>query len=521
MIAVLSERHVATLFPAYIAVRADLTIHSAGPELLRRAPWITLGASLLQDFRSDAVSTPEDLSRLAEIQCQFSLSGRANQILLGGTVVRIEDGYLLALSFAPSRSKLGQDGATIADYLPGDPMLDALLLAGIHQGLIEDAQEMADELLLERSRVKSVNRRMRTSAGLLAHDFNNHFSIIALNGQRLIRRGGLDQRQIDCANAILESAAKCNELAIGLMTLAGQRTDSPLPLALDPTLLSSEAMFRSLCAGNVTLKLELDSGLSEINVARNGLISSIANLIINARTAMPGGGEVRLITTLDCHDAEARALRSTGSEVVMIAVADNGPGMSNAVQRRVFEKFFTTNDAGIGMGLPFVNDFVTQMRGQIRIVSAVNEGTEVRLYLPLLDSGRSKAEPASFAKQRPRVLLVDDEHLAVDGLTELLEEEGYIVQAAQSAEAAMRIAQETPPDLLLTDIVMKGSDGIKLATWIERRLPGMPIILMSGYVPDQSSLASDWRFLRKPLDPALLFEMLQAALHSRKRDGRP
>ena len=237
---------------------------------------------------------------------------------------------------------------------------------------------------------------------------------------------------------------------------------------------------------------------------------------MNARQAMNSAGAIRLVTSLDCDDAEANAFRKTGTPVVMVAVADDGPGMPKAVQRRIFEKFYTTNETASGMGLPFVYDFVTQMKGRIRILSAEGNGTEVRMYLPLLQPGADAARPARIPHERPRVLLVDDEHHAVDGLTEILEDEGYAVQAALSAEAAIRSAQETPPDLLLTDIVMKGMDGIKLAKWVERELPGVPIILMSGYAPDPSRISPDWKFLRKPLDPALLSAMLNSALASAK-----
>ena len=512
----LSEAQVAALFPAYIAVHTDLTIRSTGPELQRRAPWIAVGDNLLQEFRSADLTAPDDLEKLAVRQSVFMVSARANQILLSGTAVQIANGFLLALSFDPNRRTLGPEGATIADYAPGDPVLEALLQAGIHQGLIEDAREIADDLLIERNRMQDVNRRISKLAGLLAHDFNNLISIIVLNGQRLIRMGTVDERQRDCVNAILESTDKCTELTAGLITLSGQKANSPLPFELDAALRSCEAMFRSICASDVELKLELAAGLSEINVARNGLISAVANLIMNARQAMNSAGAIRLVTSLDCDDAEANAFRKTGTPVVMVAVADDGPGMPKAVQRRIFEKFYTTNETASGMGLPFVYDFVTQMKGRIRILSADGNGTEVRMYLPLLQPGADAARPARIPHERPRVLLVDDEHHAVDGLTEILEDEGYAVQAALSAEAAIRSAQETPPDLLLTDIVMKGMDGIKLAKWVERELPGVPIILMSGYAPDPSRISPDWKFLRKPLDPALLSAMLNSALASAK-----
>jgi signal transduction histidine kinase len=512
----LSEAQVAALFPAYIAVHTDLTIRSMGPELQHRAPWIALGDKLLQVFASAELTSPTDLEKLAVRQSVFAVSARANQILLRGTAVSIENGFLLALSFDPNRRKLGPEGATIADHPPGDPILEALLLAGIHHGLIEDTQKIATDLLIERNRVQDVSRRISKLAGLLAHDFNNLLSIIVLNGQRLIRMGAMDQRQRDCVTVILESTGKCTDLTAGLITLSGQKLNSPLPFELDAALRSCEAMFRSICADDVELKLELAAGLSEINVARNGLISAVGNLIMNARAAMNSKGAIRLVTSLDCDDAEAKAVRKAGTAVVMVAVTDDGPGMPKAVQHRIFEKFYTTNETASGMGLPFVYDFVTQMKGRIRIFSAEGTGTEVRMYLPLFERDGDAVEAGRIPHRRPRVLLVDDEHHAVDGLTEILEDEGFTVQAALSAEAAIRIAQETPPDLLLTDIVMRGMDGIKLAKWVERELPGVPIILMSGFAPDQSRIAPDWKFLSKPLDPALLSAMLNSALAAAK-----
>jgi CheY-like chemotaxis protein len=310
---------------------------------------------------------------------------------------------------------------------------------------------------------------------------------------------------------ILDSTQKCVELATALMTVADQKVDSPLPLVLDETLGSCEALFTSICTDGITFRTRLAAGHAEVHIARNGVVSAIGNLIINACQAMAGSGEITLTTSLDCADKEAQSLRARGAGVVVIAVADNGPGMSNAVQQRVFEKFYTTNKASRGLGLTFVYAFIHQMGGRIRINSVEGEGTEIRLYLPIDQSNHDRSA-AALVVQRRRVLLVDDEQAAVEALAELLEGIGYAVQTATCAEEAIASATKTPPDILLTDVIMKGTDGIALARWAERELPDLAIILMSGYVPDQRNIGAGWKFIRKPIDTDLLTGLLEAVL---------
>ena len=212
------------------------------------------------------------------------------------------------------------------------------------------------------------------------------------------------------------------------------------------------------------------------------------------------------------------ALDPAGADLrryVAVRLSDSGPGMSAAVLSRVFEPLFSTKPHGSGIGLASVQEFALEMEGEVCLDAVAGEGTSVYLYLPLAavsapdDADLASPPAASVSATGLRVLIVEDEPYALEALCELVEGMGHTACAAANAAAAQDIMLAGPCDLMLSDVVLPGVGGLELARWVEARQPGIPVVLMSGYVPDARQMSARWTFIRKPIDTEQLRKVLQ------------
>lgn len=511
MTVALSAQQIAVLYPAHIAINRQNEITSVGPSLERRAPWLKPGEQLFYHFRP-TVGAPEDCD-FAELAAQVGTIGLAainHSFQLLGAVLAKHDGFLLALHHLTFGDDIDLD---VSDFAPGDPQLSNHLLIRVQAALIEESRDVAAELTAERQRVVDVIDRVGRMSGFLAHDLNNFLSVIALNAKRLQRSELPDERQRHRLDVIVQTAERCSEFTQGMMTLANQKSDSRLPFSLDFAMQEAAALFRSACGTKIALRMALEAQGAIVNAALNGLVNSIVNLLINSRQAMPAGGTITVSTQI-VRSADLEIPRATtGCDFVAVSIADEGSGMPPDVLDRAFELFFSTKASGTGVGLASVRDFAEQMDGWVTIASQPGTGTTVKIYLPMEEAPPVKVAPAPFELtpcSMRRVLVVDDEDYALEALAEFLEDEDYEVTTAPSADDARRLMMDNVYDVLVTDVIMHGVDGIDLAGWASEHQPGIPVILMSGFVPDADKLSSDWLFIRKPIDPDLLCQMIQS-----------
>lgn len=508
----LSDEQLDSLFPARICVTPKLLINSTGPSLRRHAPWIAPGDDVLTHFTAGTPFSIEALPALAESGQIVTLNSTRGGFILSGRVIGQSDGYLLALHHTPSKHWAVAD-YMIEDFTPGDPQVSSTLIISVQKAMIEESRQVSSELAAERQRVIDVVERAGRMAGYVAHDFNNYLSIIALNARRLLRGDALDERQARCVSVILETTERSSELTRGMMTLASQKNDSQLAFAVDEALRESAALFRSACGSNIGF--QFSAGVPDVlaGASRSGLVNCVVNLLVNARQAMPDGGSIKLETGLARRDDLDPAKARPETDYIVVSVSDEGTGMPPDVLDRAFDLFFSTKPYGSGMGLASVRDFSEQMGGWMTIASEPGAGTTVRLFLPMVSATAARTvTPDPATSDRPRVLVVDDEELALEALSELLEDEGYAVTTAISGEDARRCLRADAYDVLLTDVIMQGQDGIELAAWAIRRQPHLAVILMSGFVPDSNDLQPEWRFIRKPLDPDNLCRMIASAV---------
>jgi CheY-like chemotaxis protein len=264
---------------------------------------------------------------------------------------------------------------------------------------------------------------------------------------------------------------------------------------------------------NIVVRVELDENLPPANADANQLEMAILNLGVNARDAMPDGGTLTISAARDSVRGDHRSGLKQG-HYVRLSVADTGTGMDEATLARSTEPFFSTKgiSQGTGLGLSMVHGLAAQLGGGITIVSQPKHGTVVELWLPI--SLRTLG-----AEQEPKVapvaitlqgcaLLVDDEELVRMSTADMLADLGYDVIEANSAEHALRLLDEgAAPDLVVTDHLMPGMTGAQLALEVRTRKPGLPILIVSGYV-EEEGIAPGLLRLTKPFRNAELAQCL-------------
>jgi signal transduction histidine kinase/CheY-like chemotaxis protein len=329
--------------------------------------------------------------------------------------------------------------------------------------------------------------------GGIAHDFNNMLAIVigSLNilKRRLSRGESNLERFVDSA---MEGAERAATLTHRLLAFSRQQPLAPEPIEINKFVAGMSEMLRRTLGENVRLETILAGGLWRTHADGSQLENTLLNLAVNARDSMPDSGRLTIETansSLD--DAYAAEYPDVAAgQYVMVAVSDNGAGMSPHVLAQAFDPFFTTKGVGrgTGLGLSQVHGFVKQSGGHIKIYSEPGQGTTVKLYLPrFLGIGEPVTRPQSInvvptGNAKQIILVVEDEprvrHLTVEMLREL----GYTVLEADGAASALLLLKTSPEvNLLFTDIVMPEVNGRQLADEAQRNDAALKVLFTSGY----------------------------------------
>lgn len=358
-----------------------------------------------------------------------------------------------------------------------------------------EARQKAEMSLRQAQKMEAVGQL----TGGVAHDFNNLLTVI-LGGLETIGRQipNLEETPARARIARARDMALLGvQRAITLTSrlLAFSRQQPLVPQVVDVNKLVagiSELLRRSLGEA-VSLETVLAAGIWNTFADANQLENALVNLAVNARDAMPAGGNLT-IETANCFLDEAYAGDAAEmlqpGQYVQIAVTDTGSGMDQPTLEKAFEPFFTTKDVGkgTGLGLSQVYGFVRQSAGHIRIYSEEGEGTTVKIYLPRhfgtaapADTGRVREATGAIGKEI--ILVVEDDETLRQYATEILRELGYhVLEAANGAAALEMLASDHRVDLLFTDVVMPGGiNGRQLAEQAVRNRPGLRVLFTSGY----------------------------------------
>lgn len=327
--------------------------------------------------------------------------------------------------------------------------------------------------------------------GGIAHDFNNMLTSIigALDiiGVQLHtgRQDKLD-RMIQVASTAANRAAALTQR---LLAFSRRQSLAPKPVDLNALVQSMHMLLSQTLGERVRIEVNLAQPLRKAMVDANQLESALLNLSINARDAMPDGGQLRIATRYAPAPPAARVSAAASPlGYVVLEVADTGVGMEPDIKERVFEPFFTTKPLGqgTGLGLSMIYGFVQQSKGHIDLQSTPGKGTTIALYLPVAAS-ESIAADADCSSQFPKgegqqILVVEDDDQVRFLVSYLLEELGYAVTAAQDATSAMpHLSASTPIDLLISDVGLPGMNGRQLAELMRAEHPSVPVLFMTGY----------------------------------------
>jgi PAS domain S-box-containing protein len=353
--------------------------------------------------------------------------------------------------------------------------------------------EQAHDALRQSQKMEAVGQL----TGGIAHDFNNLLTIVTGNIDMALRAleaaGVTDARARRALGNAMKGADRAASLTQRLLAFSRRQPLAPKPLDVDRLVQGMSDLLHRALGETVRLEIVTSPGLWRAEADPNQLESAILNLAVNARDAMPDGGQLVIETAnarLDQQYAAAHAEVAPGQYVV-ISVSDTGQGMTKETIARVFEPFFTTKEVGkgTGLGLSMVYGFVKQSGGHINIYSEEGQGTSVKIYLPRLLNDANVAEEPHLAaghevsRRRETVLVVEDDDDVRAYTVECLRELNYRVLEAHDGPSALRLLerQDEPLDLLFTDVVMPGMSGSELAAAARAMQPRLRVLYTSGY----------------------------------------
>ena len=425
---------------------------------------------------------------------------------------RIRAGDMAAHSV---NENLTKDGRTIMCEWFNTPLLTD---DGQFGGLLCLARDVTEQKSLEAQLHQAQKMEaFGQLAGGVAHDFNNLLTIISGYSEILLSRLPSTDPIREMIKPISEAGGRAASLTRQLLAFSRKTVLEPKVLDLNEVVRETEKFLRRLIGEDILVTASLDPTISRVKVDPDQLGQVLMNLALNARDAMPKGGNLAVETCNVELDQEYSRLHPQvqPGRYVMLSMADTGMGMTAEVKSRIFEPFFTTKGVGkgTGLGLAVVQGIVKQSGGNVEVYSEEGIGTTFKIYFPAVDekvSAPKTFDTGSDGHGTETILLVEDED-SVRGLAIfVLQTYSYKVLAASNGKEAQRLAEKHQGgiDVLVTDVVMPGLGGPDLAEALRPRFPQMKVLFCSGYTDDavvrHGLLQEKVAFLQKPYTPVAL-----------------
>ena len=387
-------------------------------------------------------------------------------------------------------------------------------------------RERAESFLLQSRKMEAIGQL----TGGVAHDFNNLLTVIIgnvgmLEKSAVAKSDSTLARRLSHMRIAAERGAK---LTSQLLAFSRKQRLEPKALDLNQSVTNMRELLQSSVGATLRIETKLDAELWRADVDPTQIELVLLNLAINARDAMQTGGSLLVETrNITCGSPERQEHPPAG-DFVMVAVTDNGTGMTEEILARAFEPFFTTKAVGkgSGLGLSQVLGFAKQSGGGVRIDTRPGAGTSVKVYLPrssetAADEQNVQSVEWNMPQQQAKILLVDDDPGVRDVTACMLRDLGYSVLEAGSGPAALEMLKSEPTiELALVDYAMPEMNGAEVAKHARVLRPLLPIVFITGYA-DASALAGigEERIIRKPFANGDISNKLRAALVKRSGDS--
>jgi PAS domain S-box-containing protein len=376
----------------------------------------------------------------------------------------------------------------------------------------EEQRRLLEEQLRQAQKMEAVG----TLAGGIAHDFNNILGAILAYAEMVER--DVDEPLRSDLREILRAADRGKRLVQHILLFSRRQALQRLPVSLEQSVAESLTLLRPTLPGTVSITIHADPATPRVLADPTSVHQVLMNLVTNSAQAMPEGGSVEVrLEPFYVQDHMARKYPDLREGPhVLLAVRDSGPGMDTAVRERAFDPFFTTKSSGegTGLGLAVVHGIMREHAGVVELESEPGRGTEVRCFFPAIDSpetGPGSAAERSLPQGRgQRILFVEDQRSLAAVNERRLEDLGYTPTAVTDARQALALVQDAGQqfDLLVTDYSMPHLTGVELARAASAARPGLPILLLTGYVEEMAEgtlrSAGISEVLRKPVTVAEL-----------------
>jgi signal transduction histidine kinase/CheY-like chemotaxis protein len=409
------------------------------------------------------------------------------------------------------------------------PELDAWFEIHVNPSLegvafyLKDVTEQRElgEQLRQAQKMEAIGRL----AGGIAHDFNNLLTIILGFGQ-IVADDLTEDGAKDNMSEVIKAGERASALTQRLLAFTRKQILEPEILDLNIVVSGMEGMLKRLIGEDVQISVQLSPGIGSIRADYHQLEQIVMNLAVNARDAMPAGGELIISTGDTLIEASRAAVHGrAGGRYSVLTVRDTGSGMDAETKAKIFEPFFTTKGSGkgTGLGLSMVYGIVQQSGGFLTVQSEPGVGSSFEIYLPCVSESstavRVKATHTAFTGSE-KILVIEDEGPVRQLVQSLLTNAGYTVLALDDAVRALSLSESdmSDVDLLLTDVVMPGMSGPDVAAQLVQVRPDLKVLYVSGYTEHPSitegQLPDRTTWLQKPFTRDELLSKVRTALNA-------
>ncbi len=417
-----------------------------------------------------------------------------------------------------------KSGDVFSIYIRTSPVMDEngkpIVIIGVARDITE--KKLLEDQLRQSQKMEAIGQL----AGGIAHDFNNLLTVIEGYTELLFSSILETEPAYNFTKQIKKASDRATALTRQLLAFSRRQILQPKNIDLNVLVTDMGVLLKRLIGEDIELSTVLNPEIGSIKADRSQMEQVLMNLAVNARDAMPEGGQLIIETSKVSLDAQFEWHHSglLKGNYVVLSISDTGVGMDEETKEHVFEPFFTTKEKakGTGLGLATVYGIVKQSGGHIWVDSQKGKGTTFKIYLPMIKSRKKSSKtdsPISENKSGTEtILVVEDEFMVRELVCDSLKNSGYTILEASNGKEAIEIFNNNSKkiDLILTDVIMPSMSGRKMVEILQEKYPGINALYMSGYTDDaiikHGVLEPGMAYIQKPFSPKALIQKVQEVL---------